>query len=42
MCVFFLNVGGAEADEMAEAEAKIMKALGWKGRGLIASSETGG
>ncbi|KAL4528549.1 hypothetical protein Ndes2437A_g03114 [Nannochloris sp. 'desiccata'] len=34
--------GGAEADEMAEAEAKIIKVLGWKGDGLIASAEPGG
>jgi rRNA maturation RNase YbeY len=40
-CFCCLYTGGAEADEMAEAEAKIMKALGWKGDGLIASAETG-
>lgn len=53
MCVHLsLNIfivlfaGGEEEVEMAEAEVKIMNALGWKGHGLItaqnSSSNKGG
>jgi hypothetical protein len=35
-----IHAGGDEADEMADAESKIIKALGWNGDGLIASAET--
>jgi hypothetical protein len=39
---YSLFTGGSEADEMAEAEARILKALGWHGDGLITSALSGG